>query len=204
MIEAGSTTPTAMPIRAEPEGTLPAGWVDIELGDYVYVAGRIGWRGLKAEEYTSSGPLFISVHGLNSGDHVVFSNANHISDARYDESPEIHLRVGDTLLVKDGAGIGKLGYVADLPGKATVNSSLLVVRPSNALLSHQYLFYYLKGPQFQSLAVQRITGSATPHLFQRDIKRLRVSVPPIPEQNRIVSKVESLASGVEACRDRLA
>ena len=183
---------------------LPEGWAEIELADHIYIAGRIGWRGLKAEEYIASGPLLISVPNLNYGDHVDFSRVNHISTDRYEESPEIQLRVGDTLLVKDGAGIGKLGYVAPLPAKATVNSSLLLVRPNDALVSPPYLFQYLKGPQFQAIARERITGSATPHLFQRDVKQLRVLVPPPPEQARIVAKVEELQEHINASCERLA
>lgn len=191
-------------IEAMDDSDLPEGWTEIELGDHVYVAGRIGWRGLKAEEYTPSGPILLSVPSLNYGNNVEFSSVNHISQARYDESPEIQLKVGDTLLVKDGAGIGKLGFVAHLPGKSTVNSSLLVVRPNNALLAHHFLFYYLKGPQFQKIALERITGSGTPHLFQRDIKKLRVLVPPVSEQHSIVAKVEELLGQVNAVRARLA
>jgi len=183
---------------------LAKGWVEIELGDHVYIAGRIGWRGLKAEEYTPVGPILLSVPNLNHGDKVNFGRVYHITQARYDESREIQLIVGDTLLVKDGAGIGKLGFVENLPGPTTVNSSLLVVRPANELLTNNYLFYYLKGPKFQEIALQRITGSATPHLFQKDIKKLQVLVPPRNEQRRIVAKLETLLSKVDVSQQRLA
>jgi type I restriction enzyme, S subunit len=197
------TSSTPFPV-VEPDVDLPEGWLAVELGSNVYIAGRIGWRGLKAEEYTPSGPILLSVPNLNYGDHVDFSKIKHISVTRYDESPEIKLKVGDTLLVKDGAGIGKLGYVAHLPGESTVNSSLLLVRPANELLDAKYLFHYLKGPSFQEIVRRRITGSSTPHLFQRDIKRFRVLVPPLAEQKRIVEKVEQLLTCINAARERLA
>jgi type I restriction enzyme S subunit len=192
--------------EAQPEpidSDLPEGWIACTLGDHVYIAGRIGWRGLKAEEYTASGPLFLSVPNLNHGDVVDFGSVNHISQVRFDESPEIKLKEGDTLLVKDGAGIGKLGYIERLPDEATVNSSLLVVRPQSDLLISKYLFYYLKGPHFQRLAIERITGSATPHLFQKDIKLFRILVPPLAEQHRIVHRVESCLLGAYSARNHL-
>lgn len=179
-------------------------WKEVELGDHVYIAGRIGWRGLKANEYTQTGPLLLSVPNLNYGEAVDFSVVNHISQERYDESPEITLQVGDTLLVKDGAGIGKLGYVEHLPAPATVNSSLLVVRPKDEMLLPKYLYWYLKGPDFQNLALQRITGSATPHLFQKDIKQLRVIVPPAVDQRRVIALLDSLVPRVRRLGQRLA
>ena len=183
---------------------LAKGWAEIELREHVYIAGRIGWRGLKADEYKPAGPIFLSVPNLNHGDEVDFGKVYHITQARYEESPEIQLRVGDTLLVKDGAGIGKLGFVANLPGPATVNSSLLVVRPANELLENKYLFYYLKGPKFQQIALERISGSATPHLFQKDIKKLQVLAPPRNEQRRIAAKLEALLGKVDDSQQRLA
>lgn len=86
---------------------LPYGWTYGKLENLIYIAGRIGWRGLKAEEYTQEGPLFLSVYNLNYGDVVDFSNSYHINEERYIESPEIQLQNNDMLLVKDGAGIGK-------------------------------------------------------------------------------------------------
>ncbi len=83
-------------------GELPEWWAEARLEDFVYIAGRIGWRGLKAEEYTESGPLFLSVHSLNKGEYVDFTVAKHISQDRYDESPEIKLREDDIRLAKDG------------------------------------------------------------------------------------------------------
>lgn len=103
-----------------------AGWEEKRLGDVAGLKGRIGWRGLTAKEYVESGPLFLSVHSLNYGDFVDFRDAFHITNERYEESPEIMLQKGDVLICKDGAGIGKLGMLRELPDKATVNSSLLV------------------------------------------------------------------------------
>ena len=104
---------------------LPESWCESTIGNLLYFAGRVGWKGLKAEEYTSEGPILLSVYNLNDGDEVSFNKINHITNERYDESPEIMVRKNDILLTKDGAGIGKLGYVNELPEKATINSSLL-------------------------------------------------------------------------------
>ncbi|GAH57826.1 unnamed protein product, partial [marine sediment metagenome] len=149
-----------------------------------------------AEEYTTEGPLFLSVYNLNVGRNVDFSNAYHISKERYDESPEIKLQNDDILLVKDGSGIGKIGLVKELKEKATVNSSLLVIR-SGKVFVPEFLFYFLMGPGMQSIVKQRITGSATPHLFQRDIKQFILQIPPIKEQKKIVEEIKRSLSVIE-------
>jgi len=170
-------------------------WINVRLENLVYTSGRIGWRGLKAEEYTERGPLLLSVYNLNKGDEVDFQDVNHISRERYEESPEIQLEENDILLVKDGAGIGKIGIVKNLSKPATVNSSLLVIRPHKAFLP-KFLFYFFKGPNLQKIARERITGSATPHLFQKDIKKFILSLAPLEEQKQIVSQLDDSFSKI--------
>ncbi len=181
---------------------LPQGWSSVELKDHVYIAGRIGWRGLKSSEYSKTGPRFLAVKNIAQNGKVDFTETDHISQERYDESPEIQLLADDILLTKDGT-IGKVGMIDSLPGATTVNSSILVVRPENELLNKRYLFHFLRGPQFQAIAHERITGSAIPHLFQKDIKKLRALVPPVAEQQRIVEKLEKLLDQVDTCQRRL-
>jgi type I restriction enzyme S subunit len=170
---------------------MKSGWYSKSLGDLCYLAGRIGWKGLTAKEYTKEGPFFLSVHGLNHGDYVDFRDAFHISQTRYDESPEIMLRPRDVLLCKDGAGIGKVGIVGDLPGPSTINSSLLLLRAEDGLLP-KYLYFALCSPLFQDLVRERINGATTPHLYQRDIRELKIPLPSIPDQQRIVGVLDQV------------
>jgi len=179
------------------------GWAEAKLENLIYIAGRIGWRGLKAEEYTDKGPLFLSVHSLNYGEEVDFRDALHISKERYDESPEIQLKENDILLAKDGAGIGKIGIIRSLNQPATVNSSLLLIRSLEAFVP-KYLFYFLSGPDLQKIVKERITGSATPHLFQKDIKKFKLSIPPLEEQDEIVRRIEIMFKLADEIEKRVA
>jgi type I restriction enzyme S subunit len=181
---------------------LPEGWKSIVLEDNVYIAARIGWRGLKREEYTKEGPLFLAVKDIQENGFIDFLNVtDHLSEYRYDESPEIQLKEEDIIITKDGT-IGKIGFVKNLPGKVTVNSSLLVVRPSPDI-QPRFLFFYFRSPSFQKIVQERITGSAVPHLFQKDIKKFRILMPPLPEQQRIVARIGALLSHVNEARGRL-
>ena len=101
------------------------------------------------------------------------------------------VRKNDILLTKDGAGIGKLGYVNELPEKATINSSLLLIRPGD-VANYKFIYYLLSGPALQNIVKERITGSATPHLFQRDIKEFVLPVPSLPEQQEIVRILDTM------------
>jgi type I restriction enzyme S subunit len=174
-------------------------WKTKSLGELAELRGRIGWRGLTAKEYKKSGPLFLSVHSLNYGDYVDFRDAFRISEERYIESPEIMLQVDDVLICKDGAGIGKLGIVGDLPERATINSSMLLIRSGKEILP-KFLYRCLSSPYFQKIVNSRLNGATTPHLYQRDITEFPVILPPLPEQNRIVAILEEAFEGIATAK----
>ena len=174
-------------------------WQQRNLGELAELRGRIGWRGLTAKEYTTSGPLFLSVHSLNYGDFVDFRDAFHISQDRYDESPEIMLQTGDVLICKDGAGIGKTGILGQLPGPSTINSSLLLIRSGPKILP-KFLYHCLTSPYFQSIVASRLNGATTPHLYQRDITEFPIVLPPFPEQQRIVAILDEAFEGIATAK----
>lgn len=165
-------------------GVIPEQWVVSRLGYESWVRARLGWRGLKAEEYIDDGPILLSTPNIK-GDQVDFLNVNCISQERYDESPEIKLVVGDVLLAKDGSTLGTVNVITHLPQKTTVNSSIAVITPRIRLHS-LYLYYYLSSNYIQNLIQQLKGGMGVPHLFQDDINRFPLIIPALPVQESIV------------------
>jgi type I restriction enzyme S subunit len=166
----------------------------VRLGTVASVKARLGWKGLKAEEYLPTGCYFLSTPNLK-GRRIDFDQAHFISQWRYDESPEIQLRLGDILLVKDGSTLGIANLVRSLPGPTTVNGSVAVVRPGERLES-QYLFQYVQANEFQNLIRLKRAGLGVPHLFQADLREFELELPPLPEQRRIAEILDTLDEAI--------
>ena len=162
----------------------------ILLGDVCDIKGRIGWRGLKAKEYTKEGPYLIAAKHI-IGSKIDWDGADHLSFERYEESPEIILKEGDTILSKDGT-IGRIAYIDKLPGPTTINSTMMLVRPHKEYLIPKYLYYYLGGDNFKRLVEESILGSTIPHIFQKDMKILSIPKKTLKEQEKIISILNSL------------
>lgn len=150
---------------------------NVKLGDYLYIKGRIGWKGLKKNEYLpQSGYRIINGETLTKNG-IDWSKAGYISEERYVESPEIMLKVGDILLSKDGT-IGKIGYVDSLNLPTTVASGIFVIRNNKPdIISTTFIYYLLKSKLFKSFITARTEGSVIPHLYQKDFMNFEFPLP---------------------------
>lgn len=165
-------------------GKVPISWEQTRLGYECYIRARLGWRGLKADEYVDEGYAFISAFNIQDGK-LVWEPLNYITQERYDESPEIKLNIGDVLLVKDGAGVGKSARVDSLPcGGTAPNSSIGVITPYNSM-SYRYVCYYIQSPVFSNFVGLLYNGMGVPHLTQEILKTIRILMPPLDEQQSI-------------------
>ena len=178
-------------------GSVPSHWKPIQLKYCTYIRARLGWKGLKADEYVEEGFPLLSAFNIQNSK-LDFSEVNYISQFRYDESPEIKLSLNDILLVKDGAGIGKCAIVEELPIESTTNGSLAVITITDALVP-KYLYYYFLSVYFQKFIDRIKDGMGVPHLFQSDLREIRVIIPSKPEQ---LSAIEFLDKKC-ACIDQL-
>lgn len=147
------------------------------LGNYLYIKGRIGWKGLKKSEYLNhSDYRIINGESLTTSG-IDWDKTGYISKVRYDESPEIMLQIGDILLSKDGT-IGKIGYVNQLDAPTSVASGIFVIRNTKPdIISTPFIYYLLKSSLFNSFVAGRTEGSVIPHLYQKDFKEFEFPLP---------------------------
>lgn len=176
-------------------GKIPQHWKDIKLKFCTYIRARLGWKGLKAEEYVEDGyPLLSAFNIVNSK--LIFEDLNFINQFRYDESPEIKLQEQDLLLVKDGAGIGKCAIVENMLIPSTVNGSIAVIT-TNYILMGKFLYYYFLSDLFQAYIDRLKDGMGVPHLFQADLKEINIVIPNTQEQQQIADYLDNKCSEID-------
>lgn len=96
---------------------------------------------------------------------------------------------GDILIVCDGARSGLVGRAI----KGYVGSTLALLKARG--VCNSYLFHFIAGKY--ALLNTKMKGTGTPHLNMDVLKKQKLVVPSIEDQERIVSKIEELFSDVE-------
>lgn len=177
-------------------GDVPEGWVITRIKNNYYLKGRIGWQGLKADEFIDEGPYLITGTDFENGK-VVWSRCYHITQERYDEAPEIHVQKGDLLITKDGT-IGKLAYIDEMPDIASLNSHLLLMRPLTNDCDNRFLYWLLSSSVF--IAYYRYTknGSIMDSVSQEKIGTFIYALPPLTEQTAIAAYLDDKTAQIDS------
>lgn len=169
-------------------GEIPVGWKTARMGTSCYLKGRIGWQGLKAEEFIDDGPYLVTGTDFCNG-RVNWKTCYHISQDRFEEAPEIHVRNGDLLITKDGT-IGKVALICDAPNAVSLNSHLLLMRPLDGQIDSRFLFWVLSGEEFSHYTDISQSGTIMASLSQDKIARFIYALPSVVEQQAIADYLD--------------
>ena len=99
-------------------------------------------------------------------------------------------RNGDLLFVTEGATMGFVGTI-ELQFEFALAQRTIDLQPYLPSYS-RFFFFTLMSPIFQEAVLTNSTGTAVKGIKAAKLKRIRVPLPPLAEQQRIVAKVEEL------------
>lgn len=170
-------------------GQIPEGWSVVPLKYYLSLKGRIGWNGLKSEEFQEKSYAYLVTGQDFNSDVVNWKKCYQINKERYDEDPFIQLENGDLLVTKDGT-IGKVAKVVNLDKPACLNSGIFVVKQTKGVFEQNYLYWVLVSNQLKEFVGFNSTGSTIAHLYQNVFENMPLTVPPLTEQKAIASYLD--------------
>lgn len=187
-------------------GQIPEGWSVVPLKYNLSLKGRIGWNGLKSEEFQEKSYAYLVTGQDFNSDVVNWKKCYQINKERYDEDPFIQLENGDLLVTKDGT-IGKVAKVVNLDKPACLNSGIFVVKQTKGVFEQNYLYWVLVSNQLKEFVGFNSTGSTIAHLYQNVFENMPLTVPPITEQKAIASyldyKVDQIDVSISAINTQI-
>ena len=163
---------------------IPDSWKWVRLGDIgAWAAGATPSR--KHPEYYGGTIPWLKTGDLNDG--IVNETSEKITELGVKNSSVKVNEPGNVLIAMYGATIGKLGIVGNqelVTNQACCGCSLFDG------VHNWYLFYYLLASRKRLIDLG--SGGAQPNISKNKIEKFTFPLPPLEEQNRIVTKVERL------------
>ncbi|EHQ36411.1 restriction endonuclease subunit S [Methanoplanus limicola] len=132
---------------------------------------------------------------LKSGEldyNIIYSSEETISESGLDNSSTKMIPKGTILIALYGATVGKL---AVLGIDAAINQAICAIFVPTSL-SKKYLYWFLFAQRSKLLNLRK--GGAQPNISQKIINEIEVILPPLPEQHRIVEKIEEEFTRLDA------
>lgn len=160
---------------------------------------RIGWQGLRSDEFKVEGPYLVTGVDFHNG-RVDWDDCYHVSEHRFEQDKGIQLKENDLLVTKDGT-VGKTAFVVDCPEKATLNSHIFLVRSKDGSVEPEYLYYLLNSQIFADFMRNILTGTTIKGLTQGNFYKFTFETPDVPTQRKIVDVLESIDAVIDITRE---
>ena len=174
-------------------GEIPGHWKMPKLNRVVSKVGSGSTPRGGSEVYIDEGIKFLrsqNIHfeGLNL-DSVVY-----IPDSINEQMKNTQVQPFDVLLNITGGSIGRCFYVDDTLGKANVNQHVCIIRPLS--VNYRFLKYFLQSNSGQSQVWFYQKGDRE-GLSAESIKTFRLPLPPLPEQQAIVTYLDTKVAKID-------
>ena len=178
-------------------GAIPKQWDTLKLKYAAWLKGRIGWQGLKANEYTDTGAHLITGTDFKNGK-INWDTCAHISMERFNEDTDIHIKEKDLLITKDGT-VGKVAVAYNCPPYVSLNSGIMLIRNNRKYkYIDRFLYYTLLSEEFLLWYDLSQNGASTiKHLYQEQFYNFEFAYPTLPEQTAIAAYLDEKCGTID-------
>lgn len=178
-------------------------WPVLELGAYPLeiIDGDRGAEYPKTADFTPSGYCLFLNAGNVTANGFAFDQCAYISEEKDKKLRKGRLLRNDTVATTRGTVGNFAFYDRSVPmSNIRINSGMVILRPDQRRVDPRFLYFAVRSPLFGSQIKSLTSGSAQPQLPIRDMKKLRLPLPPIQEQRSIVDAIGSLDDKIKLNR----
>ncbi|GEA25851.1 type-1 restriction enzyme EcoKI specificity protein [Microcystis aeruginosa NIES-4325] len=163
---------------------LPDNWILANFGDYLDITGGSQPPKSKFSEVKKDGYVRLwQIRDLGDNPVPVFVDKSLVSKFCSD---------GDILIGRYGASVGKVFWAKD----GAYNVALVKLIFDDKIFHKSFLFYFLQSLYFQRY-LKLISKTAQSGFNRSDLYNIELPIAPLPEQHRIVEKIEELFSELD-------
>ena len=178
---------------------IPEGWAWCRLSEIAELKGgkRIP-AGMSATK-DKTDHIYIRVSDMKN-DTITTDDLHYISDTIFEQIKQYIIGKDDLYLTIAGT-IGRVGEVPELFDKMNLTENALKI--TNITINKKYLLIVLKSPYVQDYFASTYHQVAMPKLSLTNASKTIVTLPPISEQKRIVSKIEEMFERLDQIQNNL-
>jgi len=163
------------------------------LGAFV-TSGPRNW----SKYYSGDGYRFYRAQDIGTSGCTVDDGIQYIEPPDGKQGRKAQPMVGDLLIVITGATLGRVALFTDSHEPGFVSQHVALCRLPETLVLPEYLLCWLRGPEGQEQLVGSKYGQGKPGLNLTNIKELKLPVPDLLDQRRVVDRLNAAEREVES------
>ena len=171
---------------------LPSNWATTTVGE---LADSIQYGHTAKSSKTDVGPRFLRITDIQDNNvnwsTVPFCKIPEEQIAKY------RLAKGDLLFARTGATVGKSFLIHSEVPDSVFASYLIRVRVTDAV-EPRYVYYFFQSSDYWRQISESASGIGQPNVNGKKLAALTLPIAPLPEQRRIVARIEELFSRLDA------
>lgn len=178
------------------ENNLPKNWVETELGNFAFLKNGYAY---KTTQFTDSGIPILKISNITKDGKVDISNPQYVNENDLNKS--FLVNKGDIVIAMSGATTGKFG-IYDSEELLLQNQRVGNLKLQSDNLGNKRFLYYLIAFSKKEIE-EKAYGGAQPNISPTLIEEIKIPLPPLPEQERIVAKLDALFAQQELMKKAL-
>ena len=177
------------PINAEEiPFEIPSNWTWCRMGEISYIASG---STPKQDAFVETGVPYLKMYNLRNQKVDFDYRSQFIKESvHYGQLKRCIAFPGDVLMNIVGPPLGKLAIVPESLPECNFNQAMVLIRPLEKSLNKWIYFYLNEMSEINSIATKGVAGQDNISVTQS--KNMKLPLPPLAEQERIVAKLEKL------------
>lgn len=178
---------------------MKAGWKTVpleELTERITKGSSPKWQGVEYVE--TPGVLFVTSENVEEN-YIDLTKKKYVEEKFNQKDGKSILQFGDVLTNIVGASIGRTA-VFDRFETANINQAVCLIRCRHELLNNSFLSYLLNSPFFLEAMHSGKTNMARANLSLSFFRELKIPLPPLEEQKRVVTVLDEAFAALDRAR----
>jgi type I restriction enzyme S subunit len=162
------------------------------------VSGPFG-SNLKVSDYKSDGIPILRLQNIGKG-FFIDKDIKFINEEKAEELKYHSFLSGDIALAKLGIPIGKTCIIPNHLKSGIITADIVRIRPDKNVVDYNFLEYFLNTDLSVDQLTGNISGATRPRVNLSDVRNLEIPLPPLPEQQRIVSILDECFAAIDKAK----
>ena len=170
-------------------------------GNWCWVRGEAIWEPMETKKPTGEVFRYVDIESIDNRQQVV-TEPKLIEVKKAPSRASRALHDGDTLFSMVRPYLKNIAFIDGAIAEAIASTGFYVCTPKTNV-NQKYNYYMMISPYVVDGLNTYMKGDNSPSIRRRDLEQFPYPIPPLPEQQRIVTLIESLFADLDEAKEKL-